>query len=176
MKRITLLLVAAVVLTAGSLLLIRNQQSVRIESESTSVQSSLSRLENLSDRSVVTLLVNEDPLQVEVVKTAESITLGLSGRSEIGRDGMLFILPTQRIATFWMKDMLFDLDMIWIDEDKIISITADVSAPPALTASQSAPKLPTYSSIVPVTHVLEVPAGTAREKNWQIGAPVVITR
>lgn len=118
---------------------------------------------------VVPLSINNHGLFVEVVKTPASITLGLGGRTEIGRDGMLFVLPERRVATFWMKDMLFDLDMVWIDGDTIVGITANVPAP-QLGAEDS--ELPTYPSQVPVTHVLEVPAGTAGANGYAIGQTV----
>lgn len=125
----------------------------------------------LQDRDVLTMYIAGQPIQVEAVTTPESIALGLSGRTAIGQDGMLFVLPERRIASFWMKDMLFDLDLIWIDGETITNITPNVPAPSPGTQLSD---LPSYSSNVLVTMVLEVPAGTAREKNWKIGDVAVL--
>src|SRR5882672_5260542 len=46
-------------------------------------------------------------------------TLGLSGHSPLAADeGMLFIFPAPGEYGFWMKDMLFPLDLVWIAADK----------------------------------------------------------
>lgn len=114
-----------------------------------------------TDRELITLGVgNVHELRVEAVTTPESITQGLSGRTEIGSEGMLFVLPERRAASFWMRDMLFDLDMVWIDGSVVVKIDEAVPAPaPGAPLSE----LPSYSSEVPVTHVLELPSGKAGE-------------
>ncbi|MBW7944710.1 prolipoprotein diacylglyceryl transferase [Patescibacteria group bacterium] len=109
------------------------------------------------------------PLQVtvEVVTTPESIQRGLSGRTEIGSDGMLFIFPQISQQVFWMKEMNFDLDMIWIADGKVVGITPNVPKPasPDLGPSQ----LQRYASPTGVNMVLEVPAGTAKQWQLQVG-------
>lgn len=121
-----------------------------------------------SDREIITLgMGNFHELHVETVTSPKSITQGLSGRTEIGSDGMLFVLPERRIASFWMRDMLFDLDMVWIDGSVVVKIDEHVPAP-----AKGAPlsELPSYSSEVPVTHVLELPAGKAGELGISVGS------
>jgi uncharacterized membrane protein (UPF0127 family) len=126
-------------------------------------------VKKLPDRSKVLLSVAGRPLLVEVVNTSASLTQGLSGRPAIGSDGMLFVFPKSQKAGFWMKDMQFDLDLIWIDQNKILEITPNVPAPATPDA-----KLPTYSPQQPVDKVLEVPAGTAAELGLEIGSPIVV--
>lgn len=123
-------------------------------------------LSAVPDRSQVEIQVGEHRLQVEVVNTTESIRQGLSGRSEIGSDGMLFLMPERAVARFWMKEMQFPLDMIWIDGDTIVGITSDVPIP---TAGMTLTALPVYPSPSRVTSVLEVPAGVAAERGWGVG-------
>lgn len=125
------------------------------------------RLSNVPDRSVRTITIDDQPFEVEVVNTPASVTLGLSGREAIGHDGMLFVLPQRRQATFWMKDMLFDLDIVWIDGSEVVHLTPDVPAPAPNVSLNSLPK---YASQVPVTHVLELPAGKAREMGITVGS------
>lgn len=106
-------------------------------------------------------------ITVEVVTTPESIQRGLSGRTEIGSDGMLFIFPQISQQVFWMKEMNFDLDMIWIADGKVVGITPNVPKPasPDLGPSQ----LQRYASPTGVNMVLEVPAGTAKQWQLQVG-------
>ena len=104
----------------------------------------------------IKISINE--LSVETVSTPEEIQLGLSGRSEIGSDGMLFVINPPRQISFWMKDMLIPLDIIWISNGKITGIEKNV--PPPLTGTPEN-KLINYPSSNPVDYVLELKAGDA---------------
>lgn len=100
-------------------------------------------------------------LAVEVMRTPEQITQGLSGRDRMDpAQGMLFLLPSKQQPSFWMKDMRFALDLIWLDNGKIVEVTPNVP-PPAPGTLES--ELPKYAPSVPVTAVLEVPAGTVAQ-------------
>lgn len=81
---------------------------------------------------------------------------------------MYFVLGEKKIATFWMKDMLFSLDIIWIDNGKIVGINKNVSVP-------KNDIIPTYTSTQPITHVLEVNAGFASKHNIEVGSTVETT-
>jgi uncharacterized protein len=123
----------------------------------------------LADRQRVHLKIGDAILEVEAVTSPESTTLGLSGRSEIGADGMLFVFPTRSILRFWMKDMQFDLDMVWIDDSKIVDITENVPYP---VGNQDT--LPVYSPKQPASAVLELPAGMARSYGFVEGDEVLL--
>jgi len=112
------------------------------------------------------LTVRDQTLEVEIANTAEKITLGLSGRDQIGADGMLFILAEPRQPGFWMKEMKFDLDIIWIKDNKIVGIHKNVPAPAENTPES---KLEVYFAPEPIDMILEVPAGTSDQYNWQSG-------
>ncbi len=126
---------------------------------------------SVGDRELVQITIGDTTLEVEAVTTPSSITQGLSGRSEIGSEGMLFVMPDRRVVSFWMPDMQFDLDMVWIDGGTIAGITSNVPKP---APGQGRDALPSYSSIVPVTHVLEIPAGRASELGLLTGQTVQI--
>ena len=68
---------------------------------------------------------------------------------------MLFIFEDASVRTFWMKGMRFCLDIIWIESGGIVGAAQNVCPMPDVPE----PDLPRYSSDVPVTYVLEVPAG-----------------
>lgn len=127
----------------------------------------------LTDHQDVLLQVGSRELRVEVVTTPESWTQGLSGRSSIGADGMLFIFPTREVRSFWMPDMQFDLDMVWIADGVVSKVTAHVPKP---SAGQSRDTLPVYSSDAPVNWVLELPAGKAGEYGIAPGTSVMINQ
>lgn len=113
---------------------------------------------SLTDRQQRTITIGSNKLAVEVVTSPESIEQGLSGRSEIGSDGMLFVFGSDRMLSFWMKEMVFDLDLIWLRDGRVVEITRDVPHP---SPNTPLPKLPLYKPSTPVDMVLEVPAGGA---------------
>ena len=74
------------------------------------------------------LYVNDQKLEVEIVDASDKRALGLSGRTELCANcGMFFVFPEKSQYSFWMKDMLFDLDIVWISGDKIVYIAKNVS-------------------------------------------------
>ena len=124
-----------------------------------------------SDREIIAIKVGDRTLRVEAVTTDQSTTQGLSGRSEIGSDGMLFVFKERRIPTFWMKDMRFALDFIWIDAGRVVDISENVPPPPA---DATLSDLEVISPQEPAQYVLEVPAGSLAKWGVKIGDSVVI--
>ncbi len=66
---------------------------------------------------------------VDLAITPEQHTLGLSGRKSLQKhEGMLFVFDIPADYGFWMKDMLFPIDIIWISQEKkVIYIEKNVS-------------------------------------------------
>lgn len=120
----------------------------------------------IPDRAQVELIIGEKRIKVEVVNTPSSITQGLSGRSAIGSEGMLFMFAEKRVPQFWMKEMQFDLDLVWISDNKIVGITKNVPHPSPETPLA---ELPLYAPPEAVNWVLEIPAGKANEWLLQQG-------
>ena len=119
------------------------------------------------DRQKIKLTVGDAaPIEVEIVNTPASIAQGLSGRDEIGADGMLFIFDKTDKHTFWMKEMKFNLDFVWIRDNKVVDLTKDVPAPAPNTPVT---KLLTYSAKEPVDSVLELDAGKIEKLGIDIG-------
>jgi uncharacterized membrane protein (UPF0127 family) len=111
------------------------------------------------------IFVGNKKLNVQIVTSNSDMQKGLSGRNKLtDHEGMLFDFKKLTRPTFWMKDMNFDLDLIWIQNKKIIGITADVPAPKSLSGS-----LPTYSPPEEVDMVLEVNAGWSKANKIKIG-------
>ncbi len=68
-------------------------------------------------------------IQAEVSTSSSALELGLSDRSSLGQDkGMLFVFAKEDKQGFWMKDMRFALDIIWLDKNKkVITIEKALS-------------------------------------------------
>ena len=120
------------------------------------------------------LQVGPQTLMVEVATSTPAMEQGLSDRTSMGQDqGMLFDFGSGSwlYPSFWMKDMDFNLDFIWIEQNKIVGITSDVPAP--TTADES---LPYYYPPSPVDEVLEVNAGWAQKNHIMLGDAVNLLR
>jgi uncharacterized membrane protein (UPF0127 family) len=107
-------------------------------------------------------------LTVEVADTALTRMRGLSGRTGLAPDhGMLFVFPTAGSYGFWMKDMQFPLDFVWIADGTVVGITPDVPAPTSSMLSA----LKTYYPPSAVDTVLEIKTGEAARIGVAVGAP-----
>ncbi|NCN87678.1 MAG: DUF192 domain-containing protein [Candidatus Pacebacteria bacterium] len=116
------------------------------------------------DNSLSKIKIGDLILNVEVVRDTFLQSKGLSGREEIGSDGMLFVFPSERIPTFWMKEMSFDLDMIWIKDGRVFEITRDVPKP-----ANYDDQLELYSPSQPIDQILEVYAGDSLRLGIEVG-------
>ena len=101
------------------------------------------------------LTIGNTLIKVEIADSQIERSVGLSNRENLSPDhGMLFNFPQPGLHQFWMKDMIFPLDFIWINGDRVVGLTPDV-LPPSATSGQPLIILPD----VPVSQVLEVNAG-----------------
>lgn len=114
------------------------------------------------ERSMATLMIGDNTFQVDIARTDEARTRGLSGRESLEEgSGMLFIFEEPGQYSFWMRDMRFAIDIVWIDQDsKIIGIEKYVSPD-------------TYPQIfypkIPIKYVLELPSGNSEKFGIDIG-------
>jgi uncharacterized membrane protein (UPF0127 family) len=110
------------------------------------------------------------PLTVELAVDPADHARGLSGRDHLAPGaGMLFVFPEPAPRSFWMKEMRFCLDIVWIEND-VIQGAAQGVCPAAPGTAES--DLPSYASPVPVSYVLEVPAGWLAAHGLGAGALV----
>ncbi len=113
------------------------------------------------------VMVKGHKLTVTEAKTMPEQERGLGGVTSLDDDhGMLFIFPDSALRTFWMKDMLMSIDIIWIREGAIVGIEDSVPAP---TAGEQDTALPLYHSPETADHVLETAAGFSKRKGIGIG-------
>ncbi len=108
-------------------------------------------------------------VNVEVADSDAERTLGLSNRKYLGAyDGMLFVFDESVNNSFWMKDTLIPLDIIFIDSDKYIVDIKDNNAP------CTEEYCPMIHSSEKYKYVLEVNANFSEENDIRIGNGVSI--
>lgn len=112
--------------------------------------------------------INNVKIPVEVVRTQAEVEKGLSGRASLDAEsGMLFVFAKPDYYRFWMPDMNFPIDIIWIKDDRIVEISPNVS-------NKFDPKNPKfYTPPQPADRVLEVNAGFAKNKNIKVNDVVI---
>lgn len=105
-------------------------------------------------------------INIERVITEEGRRQGLSERTSLcDQCGMLFVFESSSYFPFWMKDMNFDIDIIYLDADmRIVNIFENVS-------KESYKKTPpeTFSNTKPAKYVLELNAGKSKELDIMVG-------
>ena len=105
-------------------------------------------------------------IDAELADTAERQQRGLSGRRQLADgQGMLFRYDEPGLHAFWMPDMRFDIDILWIRAGRIVHVEANVPHSDARTI---------YRPPEPADLVLEVPAGSAARRGWRIGDSVEV--
>lgn len=108
------------------------------------------------------LVVGTTVITAEVVDTPEDRHRGLSGRERLKpQSGMLFVFEEEGDYGIWMKDMLFPLDIIWINSHHEVVYFKENATPDSYPQTFQSPKLASY--------VLEVPAGFVKENLIKIG-------
>ena len=118
--------------------------------------------ENLQPTEIKYVKIAGQIIKVDLASTPEAQMRGLSGRGELKEnEGMLFIFDSPGRRPFWMKDMNFAIDIIWLAEDlKVVYIKKD--ALPELY-----PEI--YSAEENARYVLEVVAGFSEKNNLKEG-------
>lgn len=107
------------------------------------------------------LCFNSECFNFELALTKKQRTIGLSQKESMERDkAMLFVFKKEGYHSFWMKDVNFALDIIWLDSDKtVVGIKRDVQP--------CQDKCPSLTPRSKSKYVLEVVAGEAQ--NIEVG-------
>jgi len=100
-------------------------------------------------------------IDLEIADNDYERQLGLMNRKEMKEnEGMLFIFPTLQLQSFWMRNTLISLDIMFVnDQKKIVTIHKDTK----ILSDTS------YPSTQPALYVVEVLAGFADRYNIQVG-------
>ncbi len=107
----------------------------------------------------------------EIASTNEERAQGLMNRDELAEDrGMLFVYDTPTEVSFWMKNTLIPLDMIFIDENGIVVNVEEADVQTGIPDSQ----LTHYHSDGPVKWVVEINQGLSASHGIDAGTQVYI--
>ena len=110
-----------------------------------------------------TAKIGEEVIELEVAKTPEQQEIGLMFRTDLAKNrGMIFLFSPPRVTRFWMKNTLIPLDIIFLREGVIQSISASV--PPC-----KRDPCPSYGPFVEIDQVLELDSGRAKELGLKKG-------
>lgn len=102
-------------------------------------------------------------VNVETASTPQDKQRGLMFRKALGElSGMLFVNQREGIYSFWMKDTLIPLDIIWISKDKKVAYIAKDAQPCLETCDAIKPACPAQ-------YILEVNAGFVEKYQIKVG-------
>ena len=123
--------------------------------------------ETFLEQKIVT--IGSTPLSVEIADNDIERAKGLSGRKSLDNDaGMLFIFDHAEQYSFWMPDMYFPIDIIWINDGVIVGIEKNVSN---IFDSENPGY---YYPPVAVNTVLEVNAMFTEINNIKVGDKITV--
>lgn len=103
-------------------------------------------------------------VNAEVASDANSRAIGLGGRESLVKDaGMLFVFDSEAKHSFWMKNVKFPLDIIWLDKNKKVVHFVKNAQPDTGSA------LEIYTPPKKAYYVLEVNGGMIDEFGLALG-------
>lgn len=112
-------------------------------------------------------VIGGEQFGLEVASNQEQRSKGLSDRDSLGaQQGMLFVFDQPDAGCFWMKDMRFNLDIIWLDNNKHI-VYLEQNLSPATYPHE-------YCPDNNAQFVIEVNAGTAKRLNVKVGDQITL--
>jgi len=114
--------------------------------------------------------IDNHSFNLTVAKTLKETQIGLSEKKSLDQNsGMFFVFEGPAFYSFWMKNMKFPIDIIFIKGDKIVTIYENVNPPKTINESLS-----TYKPEEPADKVLEINAGLSKKYNIKKGNTVKI--
>lgn len=110
------------------------------------------------------VVINDHKINIELADTEMKRTQGLSGKESLCPDcGMLFTFNQSGKYGFWMKDMKFSLDFIYIYKSEVVELKENISP-------DTYPEL-----LLPETSfdkVIEVNAGFVKNNKISVGQKI----
>ena len=142
----------------------RNSNQI-VRAEETETQKEQSQVLPITAQAII----KEQVINLEVAQTPQQQAMGLMFREALPDDrGMFFPFEEARIARFWMNNVPVALDMIFLQEGKVVEIA---TAPPCDTEPQDCPL---YGPDTIVDGVIELREGRAKELNLATGDTIEI--
>jgi len=114
------------------------------------------------------LIIGQTEIAVEIADSVSLRAQGLSGRKFLAENqGLLFVFPQPLRPVFWMKNMLFPIDIIWLKDNRVVG--DEKNLPPAGENPQFL-----YRPPEEIDMVLEVKAGWVDEHDIKVGDEMII--
>jgi uncharacterized protein len=110
--------------------------------------------------------VNNYKLIADLALTQDQQTKGLAVKNTINESqGMLFVFEHPSLESFWMKDMKFPIDIIWMDSNRSVVFIA-----PNLRPCPAVGDCPAYVPAKESMYVLETKAGFSHRHDVKPGS------
>jgi hypothetical protein len=114
------------------------------------------------------VIIGNHTFKVSEAVSQQEQEIGLSETGSISQDqGMIFLFKAPAYYSFWMKDMKFPIDIIYIKEDTIVTIKSNAQPP-----KNASGNLIIYTPTDPADKVLEIQAGLSQKYNFKNGDKV----
>lgn len=111
--------------------------------------------------------VNNNTFNLTLAKSQKEKEIGLSEKKSLDQNSaMLFVFEKPDFYSFWMRNMKFPIDIIFIRENKIVSIYKNAQPP---TGNINSSSLVIYKPEEPADKVLEINAGLSEKNNIKKG-------
>lgn len=108
-------------------------------------------------------IINNHVFNLEIAKTNHEQEIGLAKYKNIPQNfGMLFLFGKTDYYSFWMKNMKFPIDIIFIRNNKIVTIFKNAAQP-----KSNSQRLPIYRPTEFSDTVLEINAGLSEKYRFQ---------
>ena len=115
-----------------------------------------------SEKKFVTVEINRTKVNAEIADNFAKKSMGLMFREKLGKnEGMLFVFDKEDYYNFWMANVSFPLDFIWIGKNKTIVDITENAQPCKIICSS-------FTSDKKAQYVLEVNAGFIEENKIRI--------
>jgi uncharacterized membrane protein (UPF0127 family) len=112
-----------------------------------------------------TATIKNHTFNLIVARNSKDKEIGLSKYQSIPQDkGMLFMFDTPSYYSFWMKNMKFPIDIIYIDKNHIVTIYSNVQPPQTEQVNLSI-----FQPTQPADTVLEINSGLSEKYNFKKG-------
>jgi hypothetical protein len=110
-------------------------------------------------------------IEAEVARSFREQTNGLMGRESLEeKEGMIFVYQSDLKPSFWMKNMLIPIDMVFIGNDRLIK-HIEKNVPPCQMPDNQCVR---YRPHVPIRYVLELQGGFTEKNQVEVGDRVVL--
>ena len=117
---------------------------------------------NIGTYQTTQLKLGDKLVTMDIADTPDKMRLGLGGRQSLAADrGMVFVYAGTGQRCFWMKDMKFSIDILWLDAQRKVGHIEKSLSPDTYPQ--------TYCPDVATQYVVELPAGASEADGIKVG-------